>query len=159
MIHASRFVGVTRPRHKGKRKWIAQNNAPRLWRSGFLSQEAAARWHSELEADIVRKGSNQTHFQFRLWNFRVTPLDSVYFPLCRAGQCNNRPGRFPKTPPGGEQSKSKQNATLSTAYQSRAVPPDHGRRGAKQSKAKQKQKQKQKQRQSKAKAKQKQSKV
>ena len=44
-----RYVGITRPLHHGKPVgWIAQCKRPRLWRSGFKTQAAAAQWLAKM---------------------------------------------------------------------------------------------------------------
>ena len=41
---ASRYRGVTQPRIRGQRFWLAQSWQPRLWKSGFSTEDEAAEW-------------------------------------------------------------------------------------------------------------------
>ena len=69
---APRYVGVTHP--KSRTGWVAQHASPRLFKSGFATEEQAAKWLAKTlrvrQSSLLRVRRSRVRRQLVLSNFR-----------------------------------------------------------------------------------------
>ena len=89
---APRYVGVTHP--KSRTGWVAQHASPRLFKSGFATEEQAAKWLAKTlrvrQSSLLRFRRSRVRRQLVLSNFRgvvrrCRPQKSVLWEARRPG--------------------------------------------------------------------------